>query len=222
MKSVFVNERIVELPFVLQALSALPQRSCVLDVGCNESPLALQLACLGYRVTGYDFRGYPYKHPNLDALKGDILNMPFQDDYYDAVTAVSTVEHLGLGFYDDPLMAEESDRRAIQEIKRVLKKDGLLLLTVPYGRKSISEQQRIYNQGSLRCLLQDFEVEVISFFKNVFVDPEKLNTWVQTSQSDISQVASAQTTNGVCLVKARNKKKKGKMEAGNKFGRGHD
>ena len=44
LKSVNINERIVEIPFAIQALADLQRAAKVLDLGCTESPLPLQLA----------------------------------------------------------------------------------------------------------------------------------------------------------------------------------
>jgi len=48
LKSVYVNERIVEIPFAIRCLSNIPKGSRVLDLGCSESPFSLQAA--GLRV----------------------------------------------------------------------------------------------------------------------------------------------------------------------------
>ena len=59
MKNIVINERIVEIPFVFQNL-ILKKGSKVLEFGCCQSSLAMQLASLGYRVTGVDFNDYEF------------------------------------------------------------------------------------------------------------------------------------------------------------------
>ena len=84
LKSVFINERIIEIPFAIACLNALPKGQKILDLGCTESTFPLQAATLGYRVTGFDFRPYPYAHPNLRFVQGDILKLPFEAEEFDA------------------------------------------------------------------------------------------------------------------------------------------
>ena len=60
LKSVFINERIVEIPFALTGLAKVARGAKILDIGCSESLLPLYLAGAGFHVTGLDFRNYPY------------------------------------------------------------------------------------------------------------------------------------------------------------------
>jgi len=74
----------------------------VLDVGSTGSLLPLKLAKKGYDVYVIDVRGYHEKHPNLTVVNTDIRKPPFSDDFFDVITCVSTIEHIGLGAYGDP------------------------------------------------------------------------------------------------------------------------
>ena len=47
----WVNERIVEIPYIFRALSRVAPDARVLDVGATESTVCLSLATLGYDVT---------------------------------------------------------------------------------------------------------------------------------------------------------------------------
>ena len=46
LKKMFLNERIVELPFVIDSLSLMGKRGKILDVGCSESVLPLFISTL--------------------------------------------------------------------------------------------------------------------------------------------------------------------------------
>src|SRR5690348_13905524 len=50
----FMNERIAEYPYVFSQLARYPGTNSVLDVGSAFSLLPIQLATLGYKVTGLD------------------------------------------------------------------------------------------------------------------------------------------------------------------------
>jgi len=67
------------------------------------------------------------KKENIDAelITGSILEIPFKENFFDAIVCISTLEHL------EPERLEG----AISEMKRVVKKDGLIILGFPSGRK---------------------------------------------------------------------------------------
>src|ERR1035441_5680742 len=53
------SERIIEYPMLFRHLGKTSENCRILDFGCVEDLLPIHLACLGYRVTGMDFRPYP-------------------------------------------------------------------------------------------------------------------------------------------------------------------
>ena len=200
-KKVLLNERIIEIPFAIDALAGMPKASRVLDLGCMESVLPLFLAGLGFQVTGFDFRQYPYQVPNFKFIQGSILDLPFEKGDFDAVTCVSTIEHIGIGFYSDPKDSLSSDVKGMLEIKRVLKPGGLLILSVPFGKAFINNQQRIYDQQGLDKLLVGFSVNTTKFFKNTQAIKGN-NYW---EQIPLGQAESLQYTSGtecVCCLSA--------------------
>ncbi len=106
-----VNERIIEMPFIFSELGARPGKLKILDVGCTNSWLSISLASLGHEVYGVDMRSYSFSHPNLVFFQGDVLNL--KETGFDAVVALSTLEHVGLGAYG------EEKGNAIQPLKTV-------------------------------------------------------------------------------------------------------
>ncbi len=64
---------------------------------------------------------------NLIYQKADARNMEFNDNIFDKVISISVIEHI----YPE----EDGDLRALLEIKRVLKSEGFLFLTIPYKAK---------------------------------------------------------------------------------------
>lgn len=203
LKSIFINERIVEIPFAIACLNTLSREKEILDLGCTESTFPLQAATLGYKVTGFDFRPYPYAHPNLRFVQGDILKLPFGNEEFDAVFCISTIEHIGLGSYDDPFAKNEADQKAMKEIARVLKKGGMLVLTVPYGTAIPNNHHRVYDQVALGKLLGGFKIEEQRYFV-YFHDNggARDNFWQETAQEQAAAVASDDTANCVCVIKA--------------------
>jgi SAM-dependent methyltransferase len=155
------SPRIVEYAFVMQKLASLtPGR--VLDVGCaariNYLPAAL--ASLGWQVTGIDIRPFEFEYPKFSFVRGDMRKTDFPDGWFDAVYAVSSLEHFGLsGRYsikeDDP----EGDSKSVKEIWRVLRPGGKFIATVPCGQREIVlPPTRVYDQLSLKTLFSGWKV----------------------------------------------------------------
>jgi hypothetical protein len=77
---------------------------------------------------------------------------------FDAALAISTFEHSGLGRYGDPL-DPDGDLKAMWTMRHVLKRDGLLFLSVPIGRdKVVFNCHRIYGRLRLPLLLDGWIV----------------------------------------------------------------
>lgn len=200
LKTAFVNERIIEIPFVLQNLP-LNKNLRILDLGCTESALALHVASAGYHVTGVDMREFPYKHPLFTFAKADIMNLGFRNESFDAVTCISTLEHIGLGFYNDTESRDDADVRAMREIKRVLCSEGMLLLSVPFGISKTTRQQRIYDTVRLDAVMDEFVVEEEAFFANV--SEKNINYWQQVPKLQAQHIDSVDgSTQCICMVKA--------------------
>ncbi|HSV43478.1 MAG TPA: class I SAM-dependent methyltransferase [Candidatus Bathyarchaeia archaeon] len=204
LKRVVVNERIIEIPFTIKALTAIHDGGKVLDLGCMESTLPLFMAGLGFQVTGFDFREYPYVMPNFEFVKGDILKLPFADDTYDAVTCVSTLEHIGIGFYDDPQNSAQPDFLAMTQIRRVLRPGGLLVLSVPFGQFHVNHQQRVYDHARLTQLLESFSVLTMDYYQNMH-NASANNYWKKIPLNVATEISYAQGTECVCCVTARKK-----------------
>jgi len=200
-KKVLINERIVEIPFAIEALNAARKGCRILDLGCMESMLPLFISTLGYEVTGFDFRKYPYKFPNFTFVQGSVMNLPFADSHFDAVTCVSTIEHIGIGFYNDPKEGDSPDIAGIKEARRVLKPKGLLILTVPFGKAFVNNQQRIYDRKSLGRLILGFSLKEIRFYRNVPV-ADGNNYWERIEQKEAESVQYDSGTECVSLLSA--------------------
>jgi len=104
----------------------------LLDVGGSESLLPLRLAKRGHSVTVFDFRRYRERHPNLSAICGDFLANTLPGESFDFVLMVSTIEHIGFGSYGAPVH-EDGDFAAMSEAKRIIKRSGRIIITVPFA-----------------------------------------------------------------------------------------
>jgi len=190
-----VNERIVEVPFVLRELDLVPG-SRILDVGSQWSVLPLQLAALGYRTVASDLAGLAIRGSGAEVVQADIRMAPFRSGSFDAATMVSTLEHIGVGFYDQP-GAEDADAEVMKELGRVVKPRGLVLLTVPFGRSGVGPLQRSYDRARLNAVTAGWTWELARFYKRDGA------SWVEVPEEQGAAADSARQTNAVAALRLR-------------------
>lgn len=191
-----LNSRLIEYPFVIHKLHGLPPGR-VLDVGCADggNVLAPILASLGWQVYGIDIRAFKLPYPNFRFVKRDMAaGTGFNDDFFDCVYAVSSIEHFGLaGRYgvkeDDP----QADFKAVRETKRVLKPGAPFLLTVPYGSGGVVRpSERVYSRGRLSQLLADWSIRDEAYWHL-----DNAGDWHQVSEEEAGRT---RTPGGVAIV----------------------
>lgn len=100
------------------------QKKTILDVGCGEGTLLEILRKQNNEVFGVDASQNGINKCQPKKLTCYLLDLnhhylPFKDDYFDVVTCLETMEHL------------ENPYHCLREIKRVLKKEGLFLISIP-------------------------------------------------------------------------------------------
>ena len=192
-----MNERMVERPFLYQNLD-LKKGSSILDFGCCMSRLSVELASLGYGVTGVDLNDYEFKHPNLTFIRGDFFDSEFKDNEFDAVLAVSSIEHAGLGHYNEK-GREEGDFRLVKEIRRILKPGGRFIITVPFGTGGRTKSYRIYDSDRLDALLKGFKTDVEEHCI------KKGRCWIPADEKTAGGIDSSKGARAVAMVSCRKK-----------------
>jgi len=154
-----VNERIVEQPFVFQALAGLDVPARILDVGGSESTVGLSLATLGHAVTIVDPRPSPLRHRNLRHAGCRLDELPRDGRLFDAAVVLSAVEHFGLEHYGLEAIDERLDLAALALLRELVAPGGLLVITVPFGEHpSVDDFQRVYDEAGLSELLSGWHV----------------------------------------------------------------
>lgn len=157
-----VSERVVEDPFVLRHLD-LKNGARILDFGCCTSILPLQLASLGYQVVGVDYYPYPYQHPNFTFYQMDFLDNQFSDQSFEAIYAVSSLEHVGLDYYPQEKKGTTAQKIA-DEFYRLLKSGGKLIVTLPFGQKEKIVGYKVYSRKKLAVWFRKFRLLKESYF----------------------------------------------------------
>lgn len=91
----------------------------VLDVGCGEKPFYRYIKSNVQEYIGMDHPDTPHDKKLIDVF-GSADNIPFQDNYFDAVILTQVIEHV-----EEPI-------KSLDEIYRVLKPGGYLMLAWPF------------------------------------------------------------------------------------------
>ena len=178
-----VHERSIEFSFAFMNVGNPP--ATVLDIGCSESDFPIVLAAQGFKVFGIDIRECYIKDPSYTFMKRDIMNTHFPNNFFDVITAISTIEHLGVqGRYGIKEDAPLADNVAMKEIKRIIKRDGRFIMTVPYGKLAVFRPwHKVYDEDALKELINDFSVLREEYFIR------KANgCWIQTTRRVASQI----------------------------------
>jgi SAM-dependent methyltransferase len=138
--------RIYEYPYAAYQLRNVRKGGRVLDCGCGLASFQFYLAEQGFEVHAVDCdlptleRVAALKKrlglANLKPTFGSILKLPFADGYFDGATCISVLEHALTSSENSKLMLKGS----INEMLRVLRKGGLLVLTfdVNFGKEQRS------------------------------------------------------------------------------------
>jgi ubiquinone/menaquinone biosynthesis C-methylase UbiE len=124
----------------------LPKDDLILEAGSGLSAVVITLRRRGYNVMGMDYaesalhasRRYD---ESLQLAAGDIHHMPFDDETFGAYLSFGVLEHFEHGMLP-----------ALKEAHRVLKPNGVLVLTIPYPNviyRLVQLKRRLTGQSTL-------------------------------------------------------------------------
>jgi len=168
--------------------------SIVLEAGCGLGRWVLYFKKRGYKVIGCDISRQALKDvksydPSISVVAADILDLPFRSGSYDAVISLGVIEHF-----------EDGPGKAIEEMGRVLKPRGTLLVAVPYNslfRRALVNRFRSlkslvlkalgyemvfteyrYSRAELIGFLKGLGFEVLSCYPEMLVRPKHIGAYV--------------------------------------------
>ncbi len=126
----------VEESFVYNEILKLPINSNILEFGCGENFFPNRVAKLKHKVTAIDlYDRDSILNTNIHFIKDDFENINLPQCHYDCIYALSSFEHIGLE-RDNIIDEKEIYLKTINilaKFKRLLKHNGILLLTLPFG-----------------------------------------------------------------------------------------
>ncbi|MGB9715882.1 MAG: class I SAM-dependent methyltransferase [Thermodesulfovibrionales bacterium] len=99
----------------------IPPPANFLEVGCGSGNVSNFLSQKGYKVTGCEYYSEALNIAYAGFLKvqGNADNLPFKDNTFDIVGLFDVIEHL------------QDDITPLKQAVRVLKKNGIIVVTVP-------------------------------------------------------------------------------------------
>lgn len=136
----------------------------VLDIACGEGYGSAVLAKKAVKVIGVDISVETVKHAqkryqkeNLEYMVGSCADIPLPDASVDMVVSFETIEH------------HEQHEQMMQEIKRVLRPTGVLLISSPdkyhYSASAGSDYSNPYHIKEL--YQHEFKQLLENYFKNI-------------------------------------------------------
>ncbi len=175
-----LDERIVEYPFVFSILSDSGSR--ILDAGSTFNFASVISHSLFSKKELTIYTAYPEKQNFIDKKIsyefGDLRILPFRDEWFDEIVCMSTLEHIGMdntiyGYGEETIEKAHADEnteylKAVSELIRVLKRNGMLHITVPFGKKMNYGYFQQFDSRmilSLKNLLGDTGQTELTFFK---------------------------------------------------------
>lgn len=133
-----------------------PDQARVLEIGYAESdwmtPMLEERPDL--HLTGIDWRP-PEERPG-PVIHGDVLAHDFPDASFDVVVGISSIEHVGLGHYDNDPLDAQGDQHCMERVVRWLKPGGWVYLDVPFsmdGYRECGDEYRVYDWPAVHSRL---------------------------------------------------------------------
>lgn len=159
-------------------LKQLPEKQNILDIGPGTGHDSLVAIKLGHSVTGVDISPkmqevYRSKVPLASTILANMTDIPVPENNFDVVLSSCSLLHLD----------RKSGLLALNEFKRVLKKNGQLLLTtsINNGEEELHNRPEITNLGikswyfyhweksDLRDVLQNIGFTILGWEEEIIV-----------------------------------------------------
>ncbi len=149
----------------------------VLEVGCGEgygvdilAPYANEYIAIDKFQTNLD--DYINKHPNVQFEQMSVPPLPFPDNHFDSLVTFQVIEHI------------EDDEEMIKEMARVLKPGGIMVMTTPNIKMSLTRNPwhvREYTVQELAAINQRYFSDVD--MQGVYGNEKVMDYYVKNRQS---------------------------------------
>lgn len=157
-----LDERIVEIPWVV---ANLPSTGSVLDAGSALNHPVI-LGRLMPHVASLTITTFTEEETNAELgpsyVTADLRSLPFEDESFETIVCVSTLDHVGMdnSAYGSPEPPSDDPDHEValtmRELHRVLRPGGRLLVTVPYGRPEDHGWCRQFDEAGVEGISRSF------------------------------------------------------------------
>lgn len=177
--------------FVLNQLRL--DEKTILDIACGEGYGSEILSRKAKVVYGIDISkesiehaNKEYQRPNLIFKEGDVANIPLGENSVDIVVSFETIEHV------------DNQNQMIKEIKRILKPDGIIIISSP---------DRQYYDSNLPNLKNEFHVHELYFdeFRDL-IRKYFINTYIYNQNNFLGSIINSNSNSNINEVRLFDKK----------------
>ena len=138
------------------------------DIGSRVDGFIAHLLVAGIKVNMIDIRPLSVKVEGLGFVQGnatDLLDIP--NESIMSLSSLHAIEHFGLGRYTDPI-DPDGWKKALKSYTRVLARGGVLILSVPIGKRNILcfNSHRQFNPQTIVDALPELKLKEFSYIKD--------------------------------------------------------
>ena len=168
--SILFSERLEK---IIRLTSDIPLKDkTVLDIGCGSGMISAHFSGKGASVYGIDISEnmiqqadafVQSRNMKAEFSIGDAANLQFPDKHFDLITCISVIEWM------------DEDRNALLEIKRVLKPNGIAIMSVPNQTSWLRKAETwVFKSKKLLSVFFNFRTGYLAFQKHQY-DPRKFD-----------------------------------------------
>jgi predicted SAM-dependent methyltransferase len=173
------DERLVEYKLVFDELEKMDNK-LILDAGSTLNFKYLLDKIIKKNKIFIETLFPENENFNTDGVSyiyNDLTNSKFKDNCFDVITCISVLEHVGFdnssyifnnnNFSSIPKKNKSIYLTSIKEFKRILKINGKLLITIPFGKKMMFNHLQQFNNNDIKDIISTFKPKkyLLRFFK---------------------------------------------------------
>jgi predicted SAM-dependent methyltransferase/nitrate reductase NapAB chaperone NapD len=142
------------------------------DIGSKLKGILSYVLAMNIPLTVIDVRPFPVSIDGLKTIVDDATEMrQFEDESIESLSAISSLEHFGLGRYGDPI-DPEACFKCFRNIQAKLKKGGRLYITVPVCKDRVCfNAHRVFAVSTVLNEFNQLQLKEFSYILNgVYVE----------------------------------------------------
>lgn len=216
-----IDERIIEYKWLFNEIKKSSQKK-ILDAGSTLNfKYILEKIYKNNKI--YIKTLYPenknFPELGISYIYGDLRENFFSENYFDTIVCISTLEHVGLNnnLYSNHKINNNNNKnninlddylKVIDQFKKILKHNGILFLTIPFGKKMTLEHLQQFDEEGIKRIINQFNPSKLDLkfaqYKNYIWSECKMNDCLNneirtfSSKKSIDNAASARS---VCLIR---------------------